>query len=74
MYSRIIPERKSSFWWLQSIEEWNHYYRFLKFILANEIPLHPTVFQLFIPFKYQEFNKIVTFFFDNFVRLNHTIQ
>ena len=54
MYSRIIPERKSSFWKLQSIEEWNHYHGFLKYILSDEIPLNPTVFQLFIPSKYQE--------------------
>lgn len=56
-YSRIIPERESSFWRLQYIEEWNHYYGFLKFILADEILLNPTVFQLFIPFKYQELYK-----------------
>lgn len=68
MYSKIIPERKSSFWRLQSIEEWNHYYGFLKFILADEIPPNTTVFQLFISFKYQELYKIVTFFFDSFVR------
>lgn len=71
MYSRIIPESKSSFWSLQSIEEWNHCYGFLKFILADEIPLNPTVFQLFIPFKYQELYKIVTFFFDSFVHISY---